>query len=230
MQKEKILKILKKPQYGFTLIELMIAITIISILSGVVIAANTGIQQRARDSQRKNDLTQIQTALELYRQDHTSYPAPVPEAGPQWTVLGSDNVTIIGYLYYGCLDPNVMGTDIFSPYIKTVPMDPKNPTSCTPGTEGQNIYNASCYFYIAFEEAKDFGPGNPLLSKYTLYASLENLSDQQVCSLNKPKNKQGPGKAVQYGGCSGTQYFQIDPFSVSSCASAIYGYWVNSPE
>jgi type II secretory pathway pseudopilin PulG len=34
-----------------------------------------GVRQRARDAQRKSDLRQIQSALELYRADNNSYPA-----------------------------------------------------------------------------------------------------------------------------------------------------------
>ena len=34
-----------------------------------------GVRQRARDAQRKSDLRQIQSALELYRSDQGAYPA-----------------------------------------------------------------------------------------------------------------------------------------------------------
>ena len=59
---------------GFTLIELLIVIVIIGILSTVVIANFVGIRARARDAQRKSDLRQIQTALQLYYSDNGFYP------------------------------------------------------------------------------------------------------------------------------------------------------------
>lgn len=59
---------------GFTLIELLIVIAIIGILSSLLMANFIGIRQRARDAQRKSDLQQIRSALELYRADVGSYP------------------------------------------------------------------------------------------------------------------------------------------------------------
>lgn len=59
---------------GFTLIELLIVVAIIGILSTLLMTNFVGIRQRARDAQRKSDLRQIQSALELYRSDNGSYP------------------------------------------------------------------------------------------------------------------------------------------------------------
>lgn len=61
-------------QKGFTLIELLVAIVIIGILSAFLTVNFVGVRERARDSQRKSDLHQIQVALELYRADHHIYP------------------------------------------------------------------------------------------------------------------------------------------------------------
>lgn len=59
---------------GFTLIELLVVIAIIGVLSALLMANFVGVRQRARDAQRKSDLRQIQSALELYRSDNGSYP------------------------------------------------------------------------------------------------------------------------------------------------------------
>ncbi|MGH7245715.1 MAG: type II secretion system protein [Candidatus Levyibacteriota bacterium] len=64
----------KKWSGGFTLIELLIVIAIIGILAALLMANFVGVRQRARDAQRKSDLRQIQSALELYRADVGSYP------------------------------------------------------------------------------------------------------------------------------------------------------------
>ncbi len=63
--------------FGFTLIELLVVISIIGILATLLIANLGGIRERARDAQRKNDLNQIQKALEMYKnsQDPPTYPA-----------------------------------------------------------------------------------------------------------------------------------------------------------
>jgi len=60
---------------GFTLVELMVVITIISILSGVVFASFNLARQGARDDVRQTDLKQLQLALQLYRAQNGRYPA-----------------------------------------------------------------------------------------------------------------------------------------------------------
>lgn len=58
-----------KEKKGFTLIELLIVIAIIGVLSSLLMANFIGIRERARDTQRKSDLRQLQSALEMYRSD-----------------------------------------------------------------------------------------------------------------------------------------------------------------
>ena len=59
---------------GFTLIELIIVVTIIGILSSLLLSNLVGIRGRIRDGQRKSDLTQIKQALQIYRSDNGTYP------------------------------------------------------------------------------------------------------------------------------------------------------------
>lgn len=68
----------KNSQKGFTLVELLIVIAIIGILSTLLVANFIGVRQRSKDSQRKADLRQMQSALELYRSDQGSYPTTIP--------------------------------------------------------------------------------------------------------------------------------------------------------
>src|SRR5690348_7056671 len=59
---------------GFTLIELMIAISIVAILGTVGFTAFNQSQLRARDAKRKQDLRSISQALELYYQQNKRFP------------------------------------------------------------------------------------------------------------------------------------------------------------
>lgn len=61
---------------GFTLVELLMVIVMLAlIVSMLIIAINPSVQfQKAHDTQRKNDLTEIKKALELYYEDNGSYP------------------------------------------------------------------------------------------------------------------------------------------------------------
>lgn len=73
---------------GFTLIELLVVIVIIGILASFLMTNYIGVRMRARDTQRKSDLRQIQSALEMYRSDVGVYPAALPVCGGQLTNAG----------------------------------------------------------------------------------------------------------------------------------------------
>ena len=63
------------PRYnGFTLIELLVVISIIGVLSALLVANFVGVRERAADTNRKNDLTQLKKALRLYYNDYQGYP------------------------------------------------------------------------------------------------------------------------------------------------------------
>lgn len=60
---------------GFTLIELIVTVTIIAVLTVIGVVSYTGTNKKSRDSRRMTDLENIRIALELYRQDvGNSYP------------------------------------------------------------------------------------------------------------------------------------------------------------
>jgi general secretion pathway protein G len=92
-----------KEQKGFTLLELLIVIVIIGILALLIIPNITSAPKKARDTQRKTDLTAIRKGLEEYFVNNNAYPA------------GTD--------YAGMNDLTAAST---GPIMKTVPVDPKN--------------------------------------------------------------------------------------------------------
>ena len=108
-------------QDGFTLLELLIVIALIGVLaSALVLAINPNTQlERARDSQRKSDLRNIQTALELYYEDNKSYPttisfgqpvlpymakAPQDPRSPTYTYRYEQELSGQGYQLYAVLE------------------------------------------------------------------------------------------------------------------------------
>lgn len=98
---------------GFTLIELLVVIAIIGLLSTLAVVALGSARQKANDAKRLADIKQIQTALELYYTDSSSYPVAATAIN-----LGDTNYICLneasGFTTTGC--PN--------PYMGLVPKGP----------------------------------------------------------------------------------------------------------
>ena len=63
-----------KMKKGFSLIELLVVITIIAALVAVALPNFLGARQRARDAKKKAELGQLKNALRLYYNDYSAYP------------------------------------------------------------------------------------------------------------------------------------------------------------
>jgi prepilin-type N-terminal cleavage/methylation domain-containing protein len=77
---------LQNHERAFTLIELLVVVAIIAILVGLLFPAFKAVQNQARQTQAKNDLTQIVNAVNAFYTEYGKY--PVPSTAP----AGSDIV------------------------------------------------------------------------------------------------------------------------------------------
>jgi general secretion pathway protein G len=68
----------RKNQKGFTIIELLVVIVIIGILIALTLPNLFSAQARGRDTDRKNDLKNLQAKLETYFNDNDKYPGTLP--------------------------------------------------------------------------------------------------------------------------------------------------------
>src|SRR5438046_3823896 len=67
-------RIVGRSRHAFTLIELLVVIAIIAILVGLLFPAFSAVQNQARKTQAKNDLTQIVNAVNAFYTEYGKYP------------------------------------------------------------------------------------------------------------------------------------------------------------
>lgn len=106
---------------GFTLVELLVVIGIITLVMVAIFPNFTGARQRARDNQRKIDLRSIKGALDLYKSDQN------PPVYPTTGALGSS-------LCSKCWssDGNCGSVSTSNIYMRKLPCDPQGATIPTP--------------------------------------------------------------------------------------------------
>lgn len=143
---------------GFTLVELLIVITILAVLSAIGLTIYKSVLKSARDSNRKTDFGFIQSALEQYFADQFSYPA-IDTGTTACPTNGSLNFTFQPSGQTGCPLKNPLGTKT---YINVLPKDPL--------PSPQPKY---CYSPVP-SSPTPCSPSGTKCTSYTLYAKLEN--------------------------------------------------------
>jgi type II secretory pathway pseudopilin PulG len=84
---------------GFTLIELLVVISIIIILMGLLFPAFRGVQDQAKRTQAKNDLTQIVTAVNAFYTEYGRYPtAATTDSAAMYGAGNANNATLFNEL------------------------------------------------------------------------------------------------------------------------------------
>src|SRR6476469_6766309 len=76
---------------AFTLIELLVVIVIIAVLMGIAFPVFSSIQNAARKTQAKNDVTQIVTAVNAFYTEYGKYPLPATATSDAAATYGSSN-------------------------------------------------------------------------------------------------------------------------------------------
>lgn len=133
---------------AFTLVELLVAMTIIMVLTIVAVVNYGSVQKNARDSKRKADLEKVRVALEMYRQDHDGcYPSDattLTEAGHNYLdVLPGSDPKAMPYCYV--FQGSVCGASGVSEYALYTHMESeKNQLGTYPGIGCQDPTCPTC--------------------------------------------------------------------------------------
>lgn len=122
-----------KAQSGFTLIEILVVISIIGMISTVAVTAVATARTKARDAKRRADLAQLQKGLELYFNTNGVYPCTGTggscTAGVEWiAATGNCGGAVYGYSGASGYIPNLAPT-----FVSLLPADPRPSTGTCSG-------------------------------------------------------------------------------------------------
>src|SRR3989344_4471985 len=136
--------------FGFTLIELIVVISIIGILVTIGTATYTTAQQKSRDVRRKQDLAALKSALILYYRDYKEAPqvCSPPSCAIEYLSSGTSSDWINGF---------------FSFMAGKMPKDPIQ-------TSGDCTTSANTFCYKVTTDRQSF----------VLFAKLENTKDPEL--------------------------------------------------
>lgn len=155
--KKHILGLAPSGSTGFTYIELMVVIGIILLISSVVLINVNTTRSKLRDTQRLNDMSQLQTALEAYRRDEGTYPAVIT---PGQALIGpTHRVT----------------------YLTKVPDDPNSAQNYTYTPVGSGTYTSYSICYSLEKTSGAAVAGWAVATPLRSYAQSCQCGSGQVC-------------------------------------------------
>jgi len=170
-------------QQGFTLMEIIIALTIVAIVATVGFISYTSTIVKVRDARRKEDLRQIVTALQTYYTQNGQY----PPAGP---CAYGDSC----HVYSSAGDAWI--PDLVPTYLVRLPIDPSD------GCDGPWIPDCLTYSY---------GNVSADGQSFDLLTQLENPNDEARCGI-KNYHEGGiatnPSWCTAFGGTGSDQLYQ----------------------
>ncbi len=106
---------------SFTLIEILVVATIIVLMTATAVVTYSVFLKQSRDAKRKTDLSQVSSALEMYRSNNDTYP--------------------VGSVYATTL--SVLTTPVT--YIQSLPTDPKSSSYSYYYTGSASDYTIAAY-------------------------------------------------------------------------------------
>lgn len=226
-------KIFLSRRFGFTLVELLIVITIIGILMTLAAMAFLPAQKRVRDSKRKADLSAFQTGLKLFESDFKVYPNPTMYLGTVSSAATGDENNNLGLEadIATCQGSGVGGAGMFTmpqitnPSVASLNAASGNGTYYTiytmrPGFESTNNFLVclklldKVYQDVSFPTAGQSSYQYRIsydYSEYIVTARLENTSDREaVTYLFSDTTNKGSSAYPRYQDGNGNKTRQLD--------------------
>ena len=174
---------------GFTLVELLVVISIIGLLSSVVLSALTTARAKARDTQRIQALGEMRKALLLYYDANGRY--PVSSISGEYGTTGGSASSY--WSTHSVWQTGGWLANQLAPYISQLPADPTNNAVSYNG-----IYQGTSYGYgyrvllngSDYDLIVRFETSNPLrcgVKNYISHAGSNNLGSNIGASWCNPE-------------------------------------------
>lgn len=127
-----------KKNNAFSLIELLVSISIIGIIITIGLSSYSTINKKTHDTKRKSDIEQLRSALEMYRTENKFYPTG-------------------GCVSQSCqaVDLSALAADLL-PYMSALPTDPNS--SQTYWYKATDVSNGAYYGYCLSANLEQTAP------------------------------------------------------------------------
>jgi len=150
---------------GFTLVELLVVISIIGLLASLAMVSLTSARVKARDALRLGEVAQLRTALNLFYDDNNRYPLCgtwIDDEAQDFGAVVGDNIGEGCDCYLNALSVDLEAGE--RPIMQQTPRDPKNETNnCAFSAE----FN---YRYVSTLSGDE----------YALFYTLENEGEKYI--------------------------------------------------
>jgi len=205
---------LQTHERAFTLIELLVVIAIIAILIGLLFPAFKAVQNQARQTQAKNDLTQIVNAVNAFYTDYGKYPLVTADATYGSTTIPNNDLFYTLRAVSAGANLNNAANPRQIVYVS--PPDVKNPTSPRSGIATQAAGSIPAGEFVdpwgaAYKIRIDGTYDNQIANPYTANAgATPNL---QIGVISWSVGVDGSGPPAVPGGDKNTGVFADDVIS-----------------
>lgn len=181
----------RRPQRGFSLIELLVVVAIIAVLAGILFPVFSIVRQKARRTRCNAHMAQLGQSLKLYAADHSGFLPSFSQSHPYWAVPLSDaqkNSPQPGLVVTWDLSiqPQLRNTDILT--------CPDNPFG-----RDKRAFALTAYVHRHVRDR-----ANPAITYY-LGERVENIANQSAVVLLFEKGKNLPGS---WGDAMGENFHQ----------------------
>lgn len=206
---------MNKTTHGFTLIEVLVTVSILAILVSTVVISFGPAREQSRDAQRQTDLRTIEAALALYKNKYGVYPAgcngPTTGVSTNWSGQAGGG--------YDCASGSQYIVGLAPEFLPELPTDPRLNTSvANSGYVYTTNQDQSVFKIMALNtvETEVVGPTHPFFRCDSASWNLPNpfvgvsYNDPRMCRRTPLAGASGPNVSgdPMIGSCNLASFWQ----------------------